>query len=165
MTTFNSDQITNSKYYPGAAPHSAREVHQVDGIVSLPDTLAANDLAKLVELPAHCIPVDCVLISDDLDTNATPTIVFDVGILNAAGTDLVPSSDLISASIIGQTGGTERMNSKECSFAPATWLAEATSPKIYAKKTVALKVTTVAATKAAGYVYFRLYYRAAELGK
>jgi len=160
---YTSDQITNKKYFPGAAPHSARENYVVRGTVALDTDLEDNDIAGLVELPANCIPVDCALISTDLDTG-TPAIVFDVGILNAAGDDLVPSSNLITDSDVGQAGGVERMNDRECAFAPATWLAEATCPAISAAKTVALKVTTVAATPAAGTVDFLLFYRAAEGG-
>jgi len=165
MAVFTSYQVTNKKYFPAAAPHSAREVHcVVSGLLTMPVTAAADDVGLLVALPANCIPVDCVLISTDLDTDGAPAMVIDVGILDTTGLDLVATSELIDASDVCQAGGTARMDSINCALLPATWLAETLAPDIQAEKIVALKVVTVAATKAAGTVYFELFYRAAESG-
>jgi hypothetical protein len=158
---YSSDKVTNEKYLPSAAPHSAREIYTVTSKVTLDDQVDTNDMIGLAILPANCIPVDCALYSTDLGTDE---ILVDVGILNTAEDDLVPSSLLVDGSEICRAGGLARMDDYECVFAPATWLAEATCPDLSAEKTVALKVMTKATTPASGTLYFKLDYRAAENG-
>ena len=50
--------------------------------------LDANDTGAVALLPAGCVPVGLVFDSDDLDTNASPTISASVGPINAGETDL-----------------------------------------------------------------------------
>lgn len=161
---YESDNISNDKYSPASAPHSAREVYRAIGVVSLDDAVEADNMVGLVILPANCIPTDITIISTDIDVNATPTIVVDVGILNSDKDDMVSSSLLIDGSTVCQAGGVARMDNHECAFVPATWLAEATCPDKNTEKIVALKVITVAATPAAGTIYAIVDYRAAENG-
>lgn len=78
----------------------------------------------------------CVLVSDDLDTNATPTLVFDVGIGDSDG---VLDTTLLSGSTAGQAGGT---------VVPLDPSAEA--PVDVSGKFLIVDVTTAAATAAAG---------------
>lgn len=72
--------------------------------------LAAGDIIDLGPLPANIAPVDCTLLTDDLDSSATPTITLSVGLLNAAKTDLSGGANetFITASTAGQTGGVGR---------------------------------------------------------
>jgi hypothetical protein len=160
---YSSDQVTNRFQAPPASPHSAGEVYVANFEVALDADLAANDLVGLAAIPPDCIPVDICMIVPDLDTG-TVALLFDVGILNAAKTDLVPSSLLIDGSTAGQAGGVARMDDYECAYEPATWLAEATSPEKHEEKIVALKVMTAAATAAAGTIRGHVLYRAAFNG-
>lgn len=70
-------------------------------------TLAAGDIIDLGPIEAGVKPFNVTLLSDDLDTNGTPTITLSVGILNAAKTDLGAGTydTFIAASTIAQTGG------------------------------------------------------------
>lgn len=161
---YSSDNITNAKYSPASAPHSAREVYRAIGKVSVGDPLVDDDLVGLAILPANCIPTDIKLLCDEL-TDVGTDIVFDVGILNAAKDDLVPNSLLIEGSIMCQAdGGIQDMNRDACVWDVATWLAEATCPNINAEKIVAMKVTTPATTEKAGVVHAMVDYRSAENG-
>jgi hypothetical protein len=70
--------------------------------------LAANDVMEGPVLPAGHVPVDCILDSDDLDTNGAPTLTLDVGLMS--GTPGVNDSartvgnEFIAAATMGQTG-------------------------------------------------------------
>jgi hypothetical protein len=70
-------------------------------------TLAAGDIIELGTIEAGVKPFNVTLLSDDLDTNGTPTITLTVGILNAAKTDIdaAATSTFIAASTVAQTGG------------------------------------------------------------
>lgn len=78
--------------------------------------LAAGDIIVLGPLEADTVPVDCKIITDDLDANAAPTITLSLGILNAAGTDIdaAATSTWIAASTVGQAGGVARATTANC---------------------------------------------------
>ncbi len=161
---YSSDKITDGNR-PGASPHSAGEVYVVKDKVDVAAVkLLASDLIGLCILPPGCIPVDCHVLFGDLDAGIT--LEMDVGILNAAKTDLVPTSLLIDGSTTGQAGGLARMDDHECAFNPETWLAEATCPEIHEEKIVAAKVITAATTvhDPATEIETILTYRAIEFG-
>jgi len=163
MATFTSTQVTNKDLNPAATPHSSREVMCVRGTVALTDALAAGDFAKLVVLPPKTIAVECTLISTDLDTG-TPAIIIDVGVLNTAEDGLVAGSLLIDGSAVCQAGGVARMDDHEHTHLASTWLAVSTGPGDDDEKIIAVEVMTVAATEAAGTIYFECFYRSSEGG-
>ena len=73
------------------------------------EVLANGDVLYLGDFPANKLAaLDCMLISDDLDTGAA--LVMSAGILNAGKTALGAGANdtWISASNIGQTGGVAR---------------------------------------------------------
>lgn len=78
------------------------------------NTLALNDIIDVGVLPAYATVVDAILISDDLDTNGSPTVTLDVGLMSGE----VGSKDgartcgaeLFAASNVAQAGGTARMS-------------------------------------------------------
>lgn len=74
------------------------------GVFTVATALALNDTVALCKLPAGHIPVDFVMDVDDLDTDGTPAIVVDVGVI---GGDV---DALISGSTVGQAGGVARMD-------------------------------------------------------
>lgn len=111
--------------------------------------LDANDTGSVAILPAGCVPVGLVYDSDDLDTNASPTIAASVGPVNAAATDL--SSTWASGITASQSGTAANVALSTA----AMRLAPAATDTI-----IGIKFTAAAATKAAGEVGLTLLYRA-----
>lgn len=109
------------------------------GTYEVPATLAANDVVQLAYLPAGHVPVDVILEADDLDTG-TPAITLSVGVVDSAGTDLVASTNFLTASTVAQAGGAVHANL-------VTGLQLAASS---AKRIVGVKVIAAAGTAAAG---------------
>jgi len=163
MATYSSDLITNKKQIPAVNAVQARQVYCVPFQVTLSSALALNDLIKLAELPNDCVPVDFVAFLSDLDTNGTPALVWDAGILNSDGDDLVSNSKIVSGSTVGQAAGVQRMNASDCVFNYATWIADSECDGRYKNNIVAMKVTTAPATGAAsGTIKGLLFYRSLE---
>lgn len=94
-----------------------------------------NDVYKLpLTVPAGAYIVGAVLDSDDVDTNASPTIVMALG-------DATTADSIITGSTAGQAGGITYMNKSGA------------LGKTYTTDTnLQLKITTAAATFAAGNV-------------
>lgn len=78
----------------------------------VPAGLAAADVVELVVLPANYVPVDAILATDDMDSNGTPTITLDLGVLSGtAGDDddaRTCGNEAFAASTVGQAGGVAR---------------------------------------------------------
>lgn len=146
MAIFKSNKITYKQ--PALTPMSAGQVVAERQSVAVPSTLALNDIVAFCELPAGCVPVDGYLVSTDLDTG-TPTITLTVGVLDAAGTDLVASTDFLTASTVAQAGGVARFDK-----AAGLGLAASASDRI-----IAVKVAAAAATGAAGTLTLVLEYK------
>ena len=105
-------------------------------------TLAAGDIIDIGVLPANATVADAVIVSDDLDTNASPTVVLDVGIMSGVvGTtgSRTCGAELFSGSTAAQAGGTERMSLK------TGFRIE----KVGYDRSIGVKVTTAQATAAA----------------
>lgn len=68
--------------------------------------MATNDIIVALPVPANHVPVDCMLLSDDIDSGASLTMT--VAELNQDFTDIVANTNLITASTIGQAGGVAR---------------------------------------------------------
>ncbi|MCA1490083.1 hypothetical protein I6F11_04015 [Ensifer sp. NBAIM29] len=77
---------------------------------------SAGDILELAMIPAGTRVVDMILDSDDLDTNGTPTMTMDVGIMSGDfGSDdgaRTCGAEFFSASTLGQAGGVERPSLK-----------------------------------------------------
>ena len=135
--------------------HSAGELYVSDDVVELPNTLAINQLAAVGILPAGCVPVDVKLIADELDTNASDTLAFSVGLLNTDQDDLVAASTFITGAKTPATVNVVSGNAiGMMGIAP-----DKTNDRI-----IALKCTTAGATKAAGGVRVIVTYRASNYG-
>lgn len=105
-------------------------------------TLALNDVIDLGPLPANCTVADAVIVSDDLDTNGTPLISFDVGLMSGTVGEIngarTVGQELFAASTIARTGGIERTSRKEAfRIAPVAF-----------DRSLGLKVTAAPATQA-----------------
>lgn len=116
--------------------------------------LDANDCGAVVLLPARHVPVAAFVDSEDLDTNGAPTIVMQLGILNAGETDLsVTAADggaiWVTGLTVGQTGGMVQAVGR-----PMTQVL----PSDVDRK-VGIKLSAASATKADGKVGITLLYR------
>jgi hypothetical protein len=136
-----SDAVAGSR--PAVVPAEAGKVIVADASVEVTAAqIALSALVGLVVLPAGTVPLDFVLIVDDLDTGTA--LVQDVGVLNALETDLVASTNVLTGSTIGQAGG----------YARATALPDALVAPNAADRVIAVKTTTggILAVKATGTV-------------
>jgi hypothetical protein len=105
-------------------------------------TLALNDVIDLGPLPANCTVGDVFLITDDIDTNGTPLISLDAGLMSGAvgenNAARTVGQELFAASTIARTGGVERASRKEAfRIAPVGY-----------DRSLGLKVTAAPATQA-----------------
>lgn len=105
-------------------------------------TLAEGDIIDIGVLPANATVADAVIVTDDLDTNVSPAVVLDVGIMSGTvGTKGTRTcgAELFSGSVIAKTGGTERMSAKTgFRIAPVAY-----------DRSIGVKITTAQATAAA----------------
>lgn len=124
---------------------------------------AANDIVDLGVLPANCRVVDAVLDADDMDSNGTPTLAFDVGIMtgrpgDALDTDGVTArtcgNEFFAASTVGQAGGSARMSAKGgFRVAPVGY-----------DRSIGLKIQAAAATPVAGEIGLTVFMQSAPGG-
>jgi len=140
---------------PVPSIHSAGEVHVAEGKYAAPATIVVNDIIKLHKIPAGCIPIDCRLELDDLDSGAAAAIV-SLGLMETGGSDLIADSELIKDSTLAQAGGVARMDKLD---AARRAVLEVSVEK---ERFVALKFTTAPATSQAGAVKSSVLFRAAE---
>jgi len=98
-----------------------------------------NDEYFFFTFPAqtNCYLVALEVTTDDLDAHATPALVFDVNIENAAGTEVT----LINNTTIGQGGGSDLLDADGGHI-----LRDVTGQKL------GIKIVTIAATAAEGTV-------------
>ena len=78
--------------------------------------VALNQIIEMVPLPAGCRAVDIILDTDDLDTNANPTITLDVGLMSGDygvndGARTI-GAEFLSAVTTAQAGGVVRPTAK-----------------------------------------------------
>lgn len=145
MATVTSDKVDAG--IPAREPHSG--VCSVKASFTVPTTgdgSAANDVIQMVKVPDGATVLEVIFTSEDLDTNATPTIVFDVG-------DGGDADRYIDGTTIGQTGGVIRLGS---GVAAAT--ADALFHTYTADDTIDVTVTAAAATAAEGVITLTVLY-------
>lgn len=77
---------------------------------------ALNDIIEMGALPGYCKVVDMVLDCDDLDSNGTPTLSLDVGIMSGDFADddagRTVGAEFFDGSTLGQAGGIARMSAQ-----------------------------------------------------
>jgi hypothetical protein len=134
---------------PAITPAGAEIVAQRGTIALVAADLDANDTGAVAILPAGCVLTGIIYDSDDLDTNASPTIAASVGVVNAGETDL---STVLAAGITASQDGTAAHLVTKAMVA----LAPAATDRV-----IGIRFTAAAATKAAGTVGLTLMYRAA----
>jgi hypothetical protein len=128
------------------------EVLAVRATYSLAAALAAGDIVQMMPLPAGFVPVDFILDSDDLDTNGTPTIAFDVGLIDTNGN---VGQEVFAATPVAQAGGVVRPTAKT-----AFRVAPSDSDRM-----IAIKVATGPATgTTSGIIGLTMKYRTSVYG-
>lgn len=152
MALVQSDWATGKKPMP--APNGSELVNvRLDMEVTAAQT-ALGDIYEMGYLPENCALVDAVYVTDDLDSNGTPAMVMSFGVINSGGTDL---DTALEASLdVAQAGTAARMTVTPTALGVVTDGAT--------RKKLGYKVTTAAATGAAGTVSLILSYRATAYG-
>jgi len=106
--------------------------------VAATNTETEADELFVLTFPEKCYLEHLLVTITDVDTNATPTLVFDVIVENSAGTEVV----LINDATIGQAGGTDELDAN-------LFLTDVSEKKL------GIKVVTGSATAAAGTITFK----------
>lgn len=135
-----------SAQQPSITPDGAGELYSVRGSLTLPSTLALNDIVELVKLPADCVPCDFII---DTDSLAASGLAMSVGF--TAGT--VAEMRVATAIANGAAAIVRNDSVLLPRIAPTG-----------AERTVGVKVTTAGTTPAAGIFGFTLRYRGARYG-
>ena len=136
MATKNSDKYGSGVAVLTAQQHTAITRVCTVSIAAADSGLADGDILNLCVIPANHRVVGLSLFSGDLDAHATPTITFDVGLLDA-GDDALDTV-FVSASTLGQAGGTLACPATATMFDTAA---------ASANKVLAIEITAAAATK------------------
>lgn len=122
-------------------------------------TTAQNVTGNIIDiglLPAGHTVSDAVLIPDDLDTDGTPALALDVGIMSGTPGDSVTvrtcGAEIFSGSTAGQTGAIAR---------PTLPGAFKILPVEY-DRSIGVKIATQSATAAAGRIRLRVFMHPAD---
>jgi hypothetical protein len=109
-------------------------------VVPIKEALAVGDIIELAVLPADCVIVDAMLDADDLDSNATQALAYDVGLMSGPvglkDANRTVSNQLFAGATTGQAAGAARATARS---------AFAVQPKPV-DRSIGLKVTTAPAT-------------------
>lgn len=144
-----------SQFSKGVLPTTtgscANEVVSQDYFIDLTAAqLVLNNIFDLGVLPAFHTIADAILICDDLDSNGTPLITLDVGLLTGEVGDATNSrtcgSQIFAASTAAQTGAVARPTLKTAFNILPTG----------ANRSIGLKIAAAPATAVAGRVRLRV---------
>ncbi len=157
------DSTSDYKYKRTATARSAGEVmvsfESYDLTEAVAQALANGDILRLRKcvLPANHVPVDFSLDTTDLDGGASLDI--DVGLMNAAGTDLEGSCEFIDGSTDHRAAYRSTM---KVVANTALFTRKTDANDLPQDRDVGIKFNTKPATPAAGNIIATLTYRAAE---
>jgi len=105
-------------------------------------TFALNDIIDIGTLPANHIVADMIIDPDDMDTNGTPLLALDVGILSGTPGDTISartmSNEFFAADVAARTGVISRMT-KPAGFRVAASQSD---------RSIGVKIQAAAATQA-----------------
>jgi len=138
--------ITAGPTYPAFAPIGKHLAVAYASLAIATTDLTLNTVLDAVRLPKGARVHEVVLTATDLDTNGTPTLALAVG-------DAALANRFINGAAVGQTAGAVRAGND------ATAAANLAAHTAYAAETVIqVKVTTAAATAAAGTIVLAVFY-------
>src|SRR5258708_25282409 len=86
-TLFKSAQSQAAR--PPVTLSQAGQLVSLRGFYSLAVAAVINDVYQLLKWPANTVIEDLILDLDPIDSNAAPTAILQVGVMNAAGTALL----------------------------------------------------------------------------
>ena len=113
MPTYRASKNTVARI-PALSPNAAGDIKSATGEFIVPTGLAVTDVIEFGILPGGCLPVDFTLVTEDLDTDGSPTVILSGGILSGTPGDVnnarTCGADFLSASNVGQAGGIARAN-------------------------------------------------------
>lgn len=113
--------------------------------------IVAGDIVDIGPLPAGHTVVGAILAPDDLDTNGTPTIALDVGLMSgtpgSTDTSRTCGAEIFSASQAARTGTTDR----------PTLTSAFRIQSVEYDRSIGVKFNTAAATAAAGRIRLSLH--------
>lgn len=143
MALLQSTQAKNR--YPVPTADTATDLVPIFASFVIPTGMALNDVIEMGPLPAGYVPSDLLVGFDDADSNGTPTIKFDAGLLSGNwldpnGAGRTCGSEFFAADTTAQAGGVQRLNK-----AAGTQIAPTTNVRSWG-----LKVNTAAATLTVG---------------
>jgi hypothetical protein len=105
-------------------------------------TFLANDLIDIGILPANHVVTDMIIDTDDLDSNGTPLISVDVGMMSGTPGDTISArtvgQEFFAADVTARTGGMTRMTRQQGLRVAATG----------ADRSIGVKINAAAATQA-----------------
>lgn len=154
MPFANSNDFTTGRK-PAVTP-SATDLIAVRATIDLlTSDLVLNDTGAVLVLPPGCVPVDVIVDMDDLDTGAA-ALVFQVGIVNAAQTDL----SVAAADGGANWGATAASNTASTQRIVFNGKALVSVQPAQVERLVGLKVATAPTAAAAGQVGVTMLYRA-----
>lgn len=140
---WSADAGRGNVIVPDCAGDIVRNRYELDlaGPVLKGVTLQVGDIIDLGPLPANYTVMDIFIDCDDLDSNGTPTLAFDVGIMSGTPGDTVTArtcgKEFFDASTVAQAGGVARTTLKT---------AFRVAPVGY-DRSIGLKITAAAATQ------------------
>lgn len=112
MALLQSAWATGDKLLPKPALSGTATVLDVSYTVAA--GLAAGDIIEMLPLPAGVEIVDVLLLTDDLDSNATPTLALDVGLVSGdageADNARTCGNEFFAADTTARAGGVARMS-------------------------------------------------------
>jgi hypothetical protein len=146
MSLYQSFWAKNQRNTP-TGDCRADQVAQIFEFPLTATALQAGDIVELGVLPANHSITDAILLCDDLDSNATPTIKLDAGIMsgsvgaatNADGSARTCGTELFAADVSAQTGVISRMSQ----------LSGFTLNSSDTDRSIGVKINTAAATQGA----------------
>jgi hypothetical protein len=142
MALFQSKYVAGGLRVPAPQWAGAPAVVRFDHALSVAPAL--NDIIELGVLPQYCSVVDMILVPDDLDSNGTPLLALDVGIMSGTVGDpdagRTVGNEFFAADQSARTGIVARMTK------PAGFRVVPTA----ADRSIGVKIQQAAATFQAG---------------
>lgn len=169
MSTKKSTVITNNEATPQtlntAGTHGGRVRIACDSFELATTDLDASDIILLDKLPANAVIVGLYLMSDDLDSNGTPTLAANVGLYESDGATAADADCFASAITTLQSATTswqdilaEAGTAAVANIGDPLWDVAGDSQGDFEEYYVALTLSAAAATAAAGTLAYKIEY-------
>ena len=158
MAAIKSQRVSGVN--PQPTPVSNEVISMRERITLTAAQLLLNNVVEVAFLPANCVPVGYKIRTDTLDSNASKTITFDVGIINTAenavSTALADgNAKWVSGSTLAQAGGLVVADASAASFKIIGDVLPLSTNRI-----VGIAITTIPATALGGVLDFEFTYKA-----